>query len=269
MALQTYTGSDEARTVLLTNVLGMFTELYTYVAEIVAARDGKTTLLAQIDELQAGILAVTTEVTNARDGEASLLAQIDILQAGIATLLVGTGCPVSVTDTTPGFLDGKLVAGDGIVLTKGNTGGNETLTVETDIVPTGAEWTSGSTYPAGAIVTDPADNYTAYTSQQAGNTGNPPNTDDGTWWEPTFEKDWELNTTKTVAFDIPTATDITETWVDITTTDTVATQVTVFGTNIDGEETITQTLVKDGVTTETVATFKTDGSIVIVKTEVV
>lgn len=187
MALQSYTGSDEARTVLLTNVLGMFTELYTYVAEIVAARDGEATLLDQIDELQAGILAVTTEVTNARDGETSLLAQIDILQAGIATLLVGTGCPVSVTDTTPGFLDGKLVAGDGIVLTKGNTGGNETLTVETDIVPTGAEWTSGSTYPAGAIVTDPADNYTAYTSQQAGNTGQTPNTDDGTWWEPTVD----------------------------------------------------------------------------------
>ena len=47
-------------------------------------------------------------------------------------------------------------------------------------------WSVGVTYAAGAIVTDPADDYSLYTSQQAGNTGNTPNTDDGTWWEPTI-----------------------------------------------------------------------------------
>jgi hypothetical protein len=143
------------------------------------------------------------------------------------------------------------------------------LTVD-EIIPTGIAWASGSTYPAGAVLTD---NLEMYVSQQDNNTGNQPSTDDGTWWllavSESSSGDWELNTTKTVAFDIPTATDITETWVDITTTDTVATQVTEFGTNIDGEETITQTLVKDGVTTETVTTFETDGSITVVKQEVV
>mgnify|MGYP005994458391 CR=1 FL=1 len=36
---------------------------------------------------------------------------------------------VSSNDTTAGFLNGKLVAGDGIDLTEGSDGGNETLTV--------------------------------------------------------------------------------------------------------------------------------------------
>ena len=36
---------------------------------------------------------------------------------------------VSANDTTPGFLNGKLVAGTNISLTEGNDGGNETLTI--------------------------------------------------------------------------------------------------------------------------------------------
>jgi hypothetical protein len=36
---------------------------------------------------------------------------------------------VSINDTTPGFLNGKLVAGGGISLTENNDGGNETLTI--------------------------------------------------------------------------------------------------------------------------------------------
>ena len=36
---------------------------------------------------------------------------------------------VSSNDTTPGFLNGKLVAGTNITLTEGNDGGNETFTV--------------------------------------------------------------------------------------------------------------------------------------------
>jgi len=40
----------------------------------------------------------------------------------------------------------------------------------------------GTTYAAGVVVLDPGNNYIAYTSQQGSNTGNTPNTDDGTWW---------------------------------------------------------------------------------------
>ena len=36
---------------------------------------------------------------------------------------------VSANDTTPGFLNGKLVAGTNVSLTEGNDGGNETLTI--------------------------------------------------------------------------------------------------------------------------------------------
>lgn len=36
---------------------------------------------------------------------------------------------VSANDTTPGYLNGKLVAGDNVTLTENNDGGNETLTV--------------------------------------------------------------------------------------------------------------------------------------------
>jgi hypothetical protein len=40
---------------------------------------------------------------------------------------------VSSNDTTPGYLDGKLVAGSGITLTTNNDGGNETLTITANI----------------------------------------------------------------------------------------------------------------------------------------
>jgi len=43
-------------------------------------------------------------------------------------------------------------------------------------------WTAGTPYDAGDIVLDPGDNYYFYTSQQGSNTGNIPNTDDGTYW---------------------------------------------------------------------------------------
>ena len=42
---------------------------------------------------------------------------------------------VSSSDNTPGYLLGKLVQGDNILLTKGNEGGNETLTIDA-LVPT-------------------------------------------------------------------------------------------------------------------------------------
>jgi len=44
-------------------------------------------------------------------------------------------------------------------------------------------YAGGTTYAAGDVVLDPGDSYKAYISQQSSNTGNTPNTDDGTWWE--------------------------------------------------------------------------------------
>lgn len=43
---------------------------------------------------------------------------------------------VSSNDTTPGYLNGKLVAGTGIGFTENNNGGNETLTIASTIVNT-------------------------------------------------------------------------------------------------------------------------------------
>jgi len=71
----------------------------------------------------------TAEIVAARDSEASLLAQIDALQASIAVLVATSACPVSADDTTPGYLDGKLLAGEGIDFTVGSPAGNETLTI--------------------------------------------------------------------------------------------------------------------------------------------
>ncbi len=47
------------------------------------------------------------------------------------TIQADTDVKVSVSsnDTTPGFLNGKLVAGSGVSLTEGNDGGDETLTI--------------------------------------------------------------------------------------------------------------------------------------------
>jgi hypothetical protein len=47
------------------------------------------------------------------------------------TIQADTDVKVSVSsnDTTPGFLNGKLVAGTGVSLTEGNDGGDETLTI--------------------------------------------------------------------------------------------------------------------------------------------
>ena len=43
-------------------------------------------------------------------------------------------------------------------------------------------YVAGTTYDAGDKVLDPSDSYASYTSQSGSNTGNTPNTDDGTYW---------------------------------------------------------------------------------------
>lgn len=51
------------------------------------------------------------------------------LFASVAALTAESGVLVSSNDSTVGYLNGKLVAGDNAVLTENNDGGNETLTV--------------------------------------------------------------------------------------------------------------------------------------------
>lgn len=96
--------TDSVYTALITKLNEDVTEIYTYVAEIVAARDGQSTLLAQINALQASIAALQT--------------------GSISGLLV------SSNDTTVGYANGKLLAGEGIDFTEGNDGGDETLTID-------------------------------------------------------------------------------------------------------------------------------------------
>lgn len=57
------------------------------------------------------------------------LTQVEDAVDAVTALSAGSGVLVSSNDTTAGFLNGKLVAGDAITLTEGNDGGNETLTI--------------------------------------------------------------------------------------------------------------------------------------------
>jgi microcystin-dependent protein len=143
MAYLDYSGSTTGKSAFLDKIKVMLSEIYTsYIAqidalaqtmgdttdEVMAARDGEVNLLTQINLLQSLISGNITEVQNARDGESTLLAQIDSLQLSIAALAAGSGIVISSGDTTAGFADTKLLAGDYITATKGNAGANETLT---------------------------------------------------------------------------------------------------------------------------------------------
>jgi len=57
-----------------------------------------------------------------------LLSSFSAYIAAVAAS-TGSGCWVSLNDTTSGFLNGKLVAGEGIDFTENNDGGNESLTI--------------------------------------------------------------------------------------------------------------------------------------------
>ena len=122
-------------------------------------------------------------------------------------------------------------------------------------------------YPAGAVVMDPDNGYMLYTSQAGPNNGNQPYSDDGTWWRPTGQGvlDWELGTELGVTFDDPTTGDITESWMEGLTE--VASRVTEFGTDVSGNDQVTETFERGGVTIETTTVFNADGSITITKAE--
>lgn len=88
-----------------------------------------SSLYTKINNDMTELFTIAAEVEAARDGETTLLAQVNALQASIAALVVGSGCPVTAADTTPGYLNGKLLGDSDILLTVGTPGGNETLTI--------------------------------------------------------------------------------------------------------------------------------------------
>ena len=96
---------------------------------ILGTDTGYAALFTKINNDMTELFAIAAEVEDARDGESTLLAQVNVLQASIAALLAGSGCPVSANDTTPGYLNGKLLGDTDILLTEGSDGGNETLTI--------------------------------------------------------------------------------------------------------------------------------------------
>lgn len=63
---------------------------------------------------------------------------------------------ISANDTTPGYLNGKLVAGSNITLTEGNDGGDEILTITGTATDTKADFIAS--FPAGSWNL-PATNY--------------------------------------------------------------------------------------------------------------
>jgi len=84
----------------------------------------------------SGVITIDPNASELVDGASTItLGQGDSLViqcSGSAFKTIGFGAgksKVSSDDTTPGYLNGKLVAGTGITLTEGSGGSNETLTV--------------------------------------------------------------------------------------------------------------------------------------------
>ena len=90
----------------------------------------KDALLTKLADDLVELFAILTEVEAARDGESTLLAQIDLLQASVLAVTAANGSLVSSNDTTPGFINGKVIAGTNIAGTEGSDGGNETFTLD-------------------------------------------------------------------------------------------------------------------------------------------
>jgi hypothetical protein len=89
----------------------------------------KDALYTKANDDMTELFAIALEVETARGGEDDLDARLDGVDDSIAALTVGTGCPVSANDTTPGYLNGKLLGNTDILLTEGDDGGDETLTI--------------------------------------------------------------------------------------------------------------------------------------------
>lgn len=96
---------------------------------ILKSDTGYAALYTKVNNDMTELFAIAAEVEAGRDGESSLLVQINKLQASILALSTGSGCPVSANDASAGYLNGKLLAGEGVDFTEGDDGGDETLTI--------------------------------------------------------------------------------------------------------------------------------------------
>lgn len=134
-------GTDTVKNALLTNTNEA-------IESVDDAESGHADLDTRLDSYDTSV----TEVVAARDGEASLLAKQDAQDAAMAALAAGSGVTVSANDTTVGVLNGKLLAGQGIVLTENNDGGAETLTISNE--PLSAK-TADATLTAANLLTSP------------------------------------------------------------------------------------------------------------------
>ena len=96
---------------------------------ILATDLGSTAFLDKINVDLEYLFEIADDVEDARDGETTLADQIEAIQNSILALVAGGGVLVSSDDTTVGYLNGKLVGDNDILLTEGSGGANETLTV--------------------------------------------------------------------------------------------------------------------------------------------
>ncbi len=99
---------------------------YNYLTEIDYSASGDTFYTGMVTS-EANFLSIDNEIYNARAGEASLSARI---QEVAALSTSGSGILISSLDTDLGYLDGKLLAGEGIDFTVGSPAGDETLTID-------------------------------------------------------------------------------------------------------------------------------------------
>lgn len=125
MGIESYTPTTTVKEAILTKLVNDLTELFSIATEVTNARDGEATLLDKIDAMDA----YDAEVVAARDGEATLIDKINAIDTAVTAAVAGSGCWVSSNDSTTGYLNGKLVAGEGIDLTENNNGGDESLTI--------------------------------------------------------------------------------------------------------------------------------------------
>ncbi|HDZ25897.1 MAG TPA: hypothetical protein ENH65_05225, partial [Candidatus Aminicenantes bacterium] len=88
---------------------------YNYLTEIDYSASGDTFYTGMVTS-EANFLSIDNEIYNARKGEATLLAKMDAIDAAQSS---GSGVLVSSNDTGGvGYLNGKLIVGEGIDFTE-------------------------------------------------------------------------------------------------------------------------------------------------------
>ncbi len=99
---------------------------YNYLTKIDYSASGDTFYTGMVTA-EANFLSIDNEIYNARKGEATLLAKMDAIDAAQSS---GSGVLVSSNDTGGvGYLNGKLIVGEGIDFTENNDAGAETMTI--------------------------------------------------------------------------------------------------------------------------------------------